>query len=72
MYESYLRSDDVRNALRGSNQTFKAITVLRKICNHPDLVTGATRQAYEAFLQNGYVNGHDDSSSSTDEDDFDE
>lgn len=71
MYESYLRSDDVRNAMRGSNQTFKAITVLRKICNHPDLVAGATRQAYEAFLQNGYVNGHD-SSSSSDEDDSDE
>ena len=73
MYESYLRSDDVRNAMRGSNQTFKAITVLRKICNHPDLVTGSSnRQAYEAFLQNGYVNGHDVSSSSSDEDDFDE
>ena len=72
MYESYLRSDDVRNAMRGSNQTFKAITVLRKICNHPDLVTGSNRASYEAFLQNGYVNGQGDSSSSSDEDDFDE
>ena len=40
LYEEYLRSDEVTGVLRGSVHLLKAITVLRKICNHIDLVVG--------------------------------
>ena len=67
MYEAYLTTSDVMHAMSGgSNKSFRAITVLRKICNHPDLVCGADGASYESFLQNGHVdeNGADSSSSS--------
>ncbi len=40
LYEEYLRSDEVSRVVRGSTQLLKAVTVLRKICNHPDLLVG--------------------------------
>mmetsp|Transcript_21884 Transcript_21884/g.44963 ORF Transcript_21884/g.44963 Transcript_21884/m.44963 type:complete len:771 (-) Transcript_21884:124-2436(-) len=40
LYEEYLRSDEVSRVIRGSTQLLKAVTVLRKICNHPDLLVG--------------------------------
>ena len=53
MYEAYLTTSDVMHAMSGgSNKSFRAITVLRKICNHPDLVCRADMDSYESFLQN--------------------
>ena len=42
LYKDYLESDEVTKIIQGRNDhhnmTFKAITTLRKICNHPDLI----------------------------------
>ena len=38
MYKSYIASDEVKRIIRGSEQSFRAIMNLRKICNHPDLM----------------------------------
>lgn len=54
LYEAYLQSDEVSNILRGSPQLLRSITILRKICNHPDLVCDATEEAYERFVRNGF------------------
>lgn len=40
LYEEYLRSDEVLGVKRGSVQLLRAVTVFRKICNHPNLVVG--------------------------------
>lgn len=71
MYEAYLRSDDVKNIIRGngSTQTFKPIIMLRKICNHPDLICRPDGE-YESFLRNGFVNENDIDDLSSDEEDF--
>lgn len=37
-YEDYLESSDVRAIIDGSRKSFAGIELLRKICNHPDLV----------------------------------
>jgi DNA excision repair protein ERCC-6 len=50
MYEAYLRSDEVRNIIRGSAQCFRPIIMLRKICNHPDLICRPDQGEYESFL----------------------
>ena len=44
----------------------KAVTVLRKICNHPDLVCDPTQASFESFCRNGYVNDADIVSSDED------
>ena len=42
MYEAYMTTSDAMHAMRGgSNKSFRPNTVLRKICNHPNLVYGA-------------------------------
>lgn len=71
MYEAYLRSDDVKNIIRGngSTQTFKPIIMLRKICNHPDLICRPDGE-YESFLRNGFVNENDLDDLSSDEEEF--
>lgn len=57
MYEAYIKSDDVVRLVRGSTgQLFGAITMLRKICNHPDLVCDPSESSLQAFLQNGGSN----------------
>ncbi|KAG7362229.1 SNF2-related protein [Nitzschia inconspicua] len=56
MYEAFLRSDYVRNVVRGSAQLLGAITMLQKICNHPDLVCPPDKTSVERFIQNGYFN----------------
>jgi len=53
MYEAYLQSDAVRNIARGSLQLFAAFTMLRKICNHPDMVCKPSDTALDAFVSNG-------------------
>lgn len=52
MYEAFLRSDYVKKVFKGSAQLLGAITVMRKICNHPDLVSNPDNASVEPFLQN--------------------
>jgi SNF2 family DNA or RNA helicase len=61
LYQEYLASDEVMGVMKGSVQLLKAVTVLRKICNHPDLVVGADGKLGSAFQEE----------SSSDEEDFD-
>ncbi|KAL3917622.1 MAG: hypothetical protein SGILL_004626 [Bacillariaceae sp.] len=56
MYEAFLHSDLVKRVFRGSAQLLGAITMMRKICNHPDLVCPPSRSSLNTFLQNGCVN----------------
>lgn len=68
MYEAYLQSDEVQSIIRGSKQCFGPIIMLRKICNHPDLICGSNQAAYESFLRNGFVNEEDIGDTSSDDD----
>jgi len=52
LYESYLRSDDVAKVVRGSANLLGAITMLRKICNHPDLVCDPN--SVDTLVSNGF------------------
>lgn len=56
MYESYLASDEVQRVLRGNGQLFAAVTMLRKICNHPDLICSPDHASVNSFVKNGQVN----------------
>jgi DNA excision repair protein ERCC-6 len=56
LYESFLRSDEVLRVMRGSAQMFAAITMLRKICDHPDLACSPDNASIVSFMKNGYVN----------------
>ncbi|CAJ0609014.1 unnamed protein product [Cylicocyclus nassatus] len=40
LYRDYLCSRECRNILKGRLDAFVGLTLLRKLCNHPDLVTG--------------------------------
>ncbi|EPB77667.1 hypothetical protein ANCCEY_03258 [Ancylostoma ceylanicum] len=40
LYLDYLNSRECRNIFRGRLDPFVGLTLLRKLCNHPDLVTG--------------------------------
>jgi DNA excision repair protein ERCC-6 len=51
LYQEYLSSDEVMGVMRGSVQLLKAVTVLRKICNHPDLVIGPDGKMDAAFQE---------------------
>lgn len=54
MYEAYLESDVVKRIFKGSSLLFAAVTMLRKICNHPDLIlSDPSDDALESFLRNG-------------------
>lgn len=59
MYEAFLQSDQVKQVLRGSTQMLGAITMLRKICNHPDLVCPPDQVSVDSFLQKGYFSEAD-------------
>ena len=52
VYEAFLRSDYVKKVFSGSAQLLGAITVMRKICNHLDLVSNPEDGSMEPFLQN--------------------
>ena len=73
MYEAFLQSDMVKKIFKGSTLLFAAITMLRKICNHPDLVlSNPSDDALEAFLRNGCVPEEDMVEDDDDEgDDYD-
>ncbi|KAJ5547839.1 DNA repair protein rhp26 [Penicillium frequentans] len=38
MYKRYLSSEDMQSICKGKRKSFSGIDILRKICNHPDLV----------------------------------
>ena len=59
LYESFLQSDLVKNVIRGSANLLGAITMLRKICNHPDLVCPPSKSSFDLFLKNGYFDEND-------------
>ena len=59
MYTAFLSSDELRRVLRGNNQLFAAVTMLRKICNHPDLVCSPDQKSVDSFISKGYVNDID-------------
>lgn len=73
LYEAYLRSDAVVGVLRGSTQLLSAVTVLRKICNHPDLVCGPDQASLQSFVRDGYTIDNPDygADSEDDEEDWD-
>ena len=65
MYEAYLRSNEVKMIIAGNNKCFRSITILRKICNHPDLVCDLGEESYDSFFENG---GEVDSDNDSDND----
>jgi len=50
IYEDFLRSDYVKKVFRGTAQLLGAITVMRKICNHPDLLKNPEDGSGEPFV----------------------
>ena len=57
-YNRYLRSEEVERVIDGRMRSFKAIGVLRKICNHPDLLqyhlpAAMRREDYGALDRSG-------------------
>lgn len=42
LYKSFLASSDVSEILEGRRQALAGIDILRKICNHPDLLERGT------------------------------
>lgn len=72
LYEAYLKSDEVRSIFRGSTMLFAAVTFLRKICNHPDLIVpDPSDSALDAFIRNGCVPDHPMNGDDEDDDDED-
>ena len=52
IYEDFLRSDYVKKVFGGTAQLLGAITVMRKICNHPDLLENSDDRSVEPFIRN--------------------
>lgn len=70
MYESYLQSDEVQRVVRGTGQLLAAVTMLRKICNHPDLVIDPDQASLDSFLKMGttaVAEGSDDDDEMSDD-----
>ncbi|KAI9828954.1 MAG: hypothetical protein M1819_006453 [Sarea resinae] len=53
-YENFLASDDMKSIMNGKRQVLYGIDILRKICNHPDLVD---RQLLSQKVNYNYGNG---------------
>eukprot|EP00878_Enallax_costatus_P017650 GHUV01018544.1.p1 GENE.GHUV01018544.1~~GHUV01018544.1.p1 ORF type:complete len:477 (+),score=112.58 GHUV01018544.1:60-1433(+) len=49
LYRAYINSKDVGEILAGQRQALAGIDVLRKICNHPDLLQRTATQANEDY-----------------------
>lgn len=71
LYESFLQSDLIKGVMRGSTQLLGAITMLRKICNHPDLVCPPNRSSIDTFIMKGFVNENDLEADDDDDDSID-
>lgn len=69
LYEAFIRSDVVMSVLRGNSQLLGAVTTLRKICNHPDLVCGSDQSSFDSFVRNGFVGDDSLAVDSSDDDD---
>lgn len=55
-YEEFLDSNDMRSIMNGKRQALFGIDILRKICNHPDLVehrTSSGKIGYGAGVKSG-------------------
>lgn len=72
LYESFLQSDLIKNVMRGSVQLLGAITMLRKICNHPDLVCAPNKSSIDTFIQKGFVDENDAQDAYDDDDSIDD
>ena len=53
LYEGYLRSREVLDSIEGRARCFKAIGVLRKLCNHPDLICPPGEDSKKQFVRGG-------------------
>ena len=51
-YEDFLASDDLKSIMNGKRQVLYGVDILRKICNHPDLVEHKTLS-----IRSGYSYG---------------
>ncbi|GAX81674.1 hypothetical protein CEUSTIGMA_g9102.t1 [Chlamydomonas eustigma] len=49
LYRSYLASDEVNSIIAGNMNALAGIDVLRKVCNHPDLLERATEGASQDY-----------------------
>lgn len=67
MYEAYLKTDEVKNIIRGSAQCFRPIIILRKICNHPDLICRPGQDEYEFFQQKGFTHNDENDNLTSDD-----
>ena len=72
LYEGYLRSQEVLDAVEGKARCFKAIGVLRKLCNHPDLICQHDDKVVGNFVRGGGgglggLDGDDDDDNDEDE-----
>lgn len=56
IYKRFLESDDIRAIFNGKRRSFSGIDLLRKICNHPDLVDHQFR-SHESDYGNGERSG---------------
>jgi DNA excision repair protein ERCC-6 len=56
IYKRFLGSDDMQSIIRGKRNSLFGIDILRKICNHPDLVDHALR-SHEADYGRGELSG---------------
>jgi DNA excision repair protein ERCC-6 len=51
MYLRYLESDDVKRIFGGNQNVLSGIDILRKICNHPDLISNFPESTSEPQIQ---------------------
>jgi DNA excision repair protein ERCC-6 len=56
-YEQFISSSEVSSILNGQRHVLSGIDILRKICNHPDLIDqkGAKVEDYGAIEKSGKV-----------------
>uniref|UniRef100_A0A0N4ZLV3 DNA repair and recombination protein RAD54-like n=1 Tax=Parastrongyloides trichosuri TaxID=131310 RepID=A0A0N4ZLV3_PARTI len=51
LYEDYLDSKEMKRVQLGKLEVFKALIVLRKLCNHPDFITGGPNRHNEFDIE---------------------
>uniref|UniRef100_A0A0K0EEA7 DNA repair and recombination protein RAD54-like n=1 Tax=Strongyloides stercoralis TaxID=6248 RepID=A0A0K0EEA7_STRER len=51
LYLDYLNSKEMKNIRLGKMEVFKALIMLRKICNHPDFITGGPNKNNEYDIE---------------------
>lgn len=51
LYEEYIHSKECGNILSGRLDAFVGLIMLRKLCNHPDLVTGGPNKHCKFFVK---------------------